>query len=454
MADQKVSQLAELAAGDLDPAADFLLVSDMSASASKRMKASEMIRASLPYISTFWDFTKGPLLPTVSFTRASTGWRTNSSGVLVPETTDVARFEYDPVTLAPRGLLIEAAATNGIRNSTMQGAVAGTPGTLPTNWSFNSTGGLTQSVVGVGTINGIPYIDYRYQGTSTDAGGSNQYLETTTQIVAALSQNWTVSAYVALVAGSLSGGVTMKLGAVQRTSAGGAAAGGGGSSNLDGSAFSPTATLTRYSAPVSLNSSDAAYIQPKFSFVYTSGAAIDFTLRIGLPQMVQASMVSSPIPTAGTAASRAADVVLITNPQALADQCYIVKARTPVLSSSTANIVFQVDDGTFNNRRAIYYFNGRLYAAALVAGVAQATLDLGAVANDTDFVIAARFADNNFAASLNGGAIVTDTSGANPLGLTTARIGAVGSSNPWNSTIRTLETRRTATDAELPLLAA
>lgn len=147
-------------------------------------------------------------------------------------------------------------------------------------------------------------------------------------------------------------------------------------------------------------------------------------------------------------------MVVITNPQVLADQCYIVKARTPVSSSSMANIVFQVDDGTFNNRRAIYYFNGRLYATALVGGVAQATLDLGAVANDTDFVIAARFADNNFAASLNGGAIVTDTSGANPLGLTTARIGAVGSSNPWNSTIRTLETRRTATDAELPLLAA
>jgi len=75
MTNQKVSELTELAAGDLDPSADWLLVSDMSALTSKKMKPSEMIRASLPYISTFWDFTTGTLLPTVSFTRASTGWR-------------------------------------------------------------------------------------------------------------------------------------------------------------------------------------------------------------------------------------------------------------------------------------------------------------------------------------------------------------------------------------------
>jgi hypothetical protein len=157
-------------------------------------------------------------------------------------------------------------------------------------------------------------------------------------------------------------------------------------------------------------------------------------------------------PAASTVA-RAADVVTITNPYALIDRAWIVKARTPRNSASAvASIVFQVDDGGYNNRRAVYYFNGRMYATAVVGGVAQATLDLGAVANDTDFAIAVRWADNNFAASLNGGAIVTDTSGVNPFGLTTARIGAVGSSNPWNSTIRHIETRRTATDAELVLL--
>jgi hypothetical protein len=80
---------------------------------------------------------------------------------------------------------------------------------------------------------------------------------------------------------------------------------------------------------------------------------------------------------------------------------------------------------------------------------------LGAVAVDTDFTVAVRFANNNFAGSLNGGAIVTDLVGTNPVGMTTARIGdAAGGGYAWNSTIKTIETRRTASDAELPLLAS
>src|SRR5262249_49436220 len=55
---------------------------------------------------------------------------------------------------------------NQLRNPTAAGAVPGSPGTLPTNWrQGGGTGGLTQTVVGTGTENGIPYLDYRLQGT-------------------------------------------------------------------------------------------------------------------------------------------------------------------------------------------------------------------------------------------------------------------------------------------------
>jgi hypothetical protein len=47
-----------------------------------------------------------------TFTRASIGTRTNISGTIVTETTDVARFDYDPITHAPLGILIETARTN------------------------------------------------------------------------------------------------------------------------------------------------------------------------------------------------------------------------------------------------------------------------------------------------------------------------------------------------------
>jgi hypothetical protein len=63
------------------------------------------------------DFTRGVLDSRITFTRASTtgsGSTTyiNSSGLVTTATTNEARFDYDPSTLTPRGLLIEGSSTN------------------------------------------------------------------------------------------------------------------------------------------------------------------------------------------------------------------------------------------------------------------------------------------------------------------------------------------------------
>ena len=50
--------------------------------------------------------------PRITFTRASTGTRVNASGVMVSEAINGPRFDYDPVTLQPKGLLIEEQRTN------------------------------------------------------------------------------------------------------------------------------------------------------------------------------------------------------------------------------------------------------------------------------------------------------------------------------------------------------
>jgi len=47
-----------------------------------------------------------------TFARASTGTRCDAGGALASDVVDVARFDFDPVTLAPRGVLIEPARTN------------------------------------------------------------------------------------------------------------------------------------------------------------------------------------------------------------------------------------------------------------------------------------------------------------------------------------------------------
>ena len=59
------------------------------------------------------DFTTGVLDPRVTVTRAlNTATRVNSSGYVEIVNANLPRFDYDPVTLTPKGLLIEEARTN------------------------------------------------------------------------------------------------------------------------------------------------------------------------------------------------------------------------------------------------------------------------------------------------------------------------------------------------------
>jgi hypothetical protein len=59
------------------------------------------------------DFTTGVLDSRLTFTRASTtATYINSSGYVTTAGTNVPRFDHDPTTLAPRGLLVEGTATN------------------------------------------------------------------------------------------------------------------------------------------------------------------------------------------------------------------------------------------------------------------------------------------------------------------------------------------------------
>jgi hypothetical protein len=81
------------------------------------------------------DFTTGVLDPRLTFTRASTtATYINSSGYVTTAGTDVPRFDHDPTTLAPRGLLVEGQATNLLNWS----ASFATSGGTNNNWADTS----------------------------------------------------------------------------------------------------------------------------------------------------------------------------------------------------------------------------------------------------------------------------------------------------------------------------
>ena len=104
------------------------------------------------------DFTTGTLDPRVTVTRAlNTATRVNSSGLIEIVNANLPRFDYDPVTLAPKGLLIEETRSNICIQSEDFG----------TSWTPNSVGVSTNSTV---SPSGLSNAD-----TITASAGSAQH---------------------------------------------------------------------------------------------------------------------------------------------------------------------------------------------------------------------------------------------------------------------------------------
>lgn len=245
----------------------------------------------------------------ITFTRASTATYFNNLGVLTTAGSGVPRFDYNPSTLQPRGLLIEEQRTNSIRNNTMQGAVAGTPGTAPTNWTASvvTTTGLTTSVVGTGTESGITYIDLNLAGTASGAGSFTVQFEANGIITASSGQTWAGSVYWKIAGGSYNGLSGGALRVDER-------AGGFLATKTLVNADPTTAALSsqRISGSAALTNASTTNIVPYIRFSIANGAAIDITLRIGLPQLELGAFATSVIPTTTTALTRNADVASMT----------------------------------------------------------------------------------------------------------------------------------------------
>jgi hypothetical protein len=105
------------------------------------------------------NFLSGALDPLITFTRSgNTATRTNSSGAIELVNANLPRFDYDPVTLALKGLLIEEQRINLLLNSLIDGTplstqsvtVAATAHTI----SFYGTGTITLTGASVATVTG------------------------------------------------------------------------------------------------------------------------------------------------------------------------------------------------------------------------------------------------------------------------------------------------------------
>ena len=373
----------------------------------------------------------------VAFTRASSATKYGPSGLLETVPTNIPCFSYDRATLKSLGLQAEEARTN-----------------LQTR---SQTYASWRTATLYGTLS--PTADYGLDGTltaarmteDTTATAGRYALGPATMSFTAGTQYVVWSVFKAGV-----GGATRYPGFVMQPAAFGSLVAcaydlsGAGSYNISSTGTNTSAGIIAlgngwYLCWLSSQATASATTDIQYRMSNTSAAAASYT-GDGVSNLVMwgggvetGFFPTSYIPTAAAAVTRAA--VVTSMPATLGTSRGIVVSGRTAMGPGTQTIL-SLDDGTADERIHIQRQSDRtLHAIVVDGGVTQCDLNLGAVADQTDFRLALSVAANDFRASLLGGAVVSDTAGTLPT-ITTRRFGHnYAGLNHWNSTIsRVIET--------------
>jgi len=382
-----------------------------------------------------FDFMNASSFPCLVTTRAGAIGYFDAAGVFTLSGNNESPIDHDPVTLARKGLLVAPSRTNGIRNSRLEGAVAGTPGTFPTNAIASSMGTVAANIVGAGTVNGMPYVEVRYVGTTNGTGAYLYIPEPTNVIVSANGQTWTFSVYMAIVAGSLANFTSFNPHLLKYPGGSGFGSAPNLMGTLDG-------TLRRFAGVTgTISDGSNTHVQPRVSCSWSNGAAIDVTIRYAGFQCEQGADASPLIlaaPGSPAATTRPAGAVKLAgagwfNP---AEGTLALTAR----SAGAGGAGIDARLGGFANaaspdvnNQVVAYLSAvtpnNLGLAVQVAGATTAQPNTtSGTAVTSRFRCAGAFKANDFGFVVNGVAASPDTSGALPGGMD----GLVLGSDPGN----------------------
>jgi hypothetical protein len=321
------------------------------------------------------------------------------------------RFDHNPTTGESLGLLVEEARTNLVRNNTMVGAVAGSPGTPPTNgWVIVNNATYTSSILGTGIENGINYIDIQYVVAPGAAAAVIFYCDTP---AASALTAYTGSYYLKLVSGT-----SPQVRFVWQD----------GTNTYNRAFFNLTATLTRYTD--TLTTAALANLTRLAVGIDAAPSGTTFVIRVGLPQTEQGAFATSVIPTTSATVTRAADVASITgsNFSSFYNQTEgTVFAETQLQSTSARNAAgFDINDNSTNNRSIFRAFTTGSFDQYLVRSGSSTVVT---IASTTAPTLVTRksisaYKINDFAITADGLAPNLDTSGAVPVAVTQMFIGS------------------------------
>jgi hypothetical protein len=339
------------------------------------------------------------------------------------------RFDYDPVTLAARGLLVEEARTNLLLRSQEfdNAAYTNSNVTVTANAIAAPDGTTTADLLAAASTASV-----NLQQSSAVAATSATYSifvkkgSGATQANAFRLRNTTTATTLVEVTINYDTGVlTYVTGSTGATSV-----------NFGNGWWRVVLTAT-----TGITSGDTIRCDQCF----VGASTIGHSAYVWGAQLEAGAFATSYIPTIASTVTRSADVATITG--SLFSQWYrqdegsfIADAVYAVAVNLGDRFTTQTDDGTANNRLLTTVD----VAAVDVGGVRQATLDGGTPLDGASNKLAFAYKANDFAVSLNSAAVVTDTSGTLPTvnRLTIgSRTGGASYFNGWLRSIRYVPVR-------------
>jgi hypothetical protein len=321
----------------------------------------------------------------VTFTRASSGTYTDSAGVLQTAATDVPRFDHNPTTGESLGLLVEEQRTNLLLRSE----------DFSTTWvRFNVNASSNAILAPDGTLTADKL-------TENDADNFHRIRQGITSGVTGVFSVFLKAAERTRVNLGTS---DINLIAGFDLSAGSVVSGTGSIEPFGDGWYrcSISATFTT-SGPFLLlrNSSSEFYTGDGTSGIYLWGA-----------QLEAGAFPTSYIPTTGATATRNASLAdLISGAIANNIRSFYVEFSSPAVGTRG---VVSLNDNTANERASVLTSGTDPRLVVHDGGVEQANINGGTVAAGVRTRVAVRINADDFAISINGGAVVTDTSGTLP----------------------------------------
>lgn len=356
------------------------------------------------------DFTTASLDSRVTFTRSGgTSTVVSSNGYITSAGVDVPRFDYDPVTLVCKGLLIEESRTNlatyseDFRNTADAGESRPwtySAITLTSDAASSPSNSTTADKVVEDSSSGQHYL------TRTTTAVSSGVAHTATFFVKQGERYW-----VRYLDSSTTGTGTFFNSSTGEFGTIGASITSNSAEQFGSGWWRVVLTYT----------TGASTWQPRISVCDNSGNASyqgDGTsgLYIWGAQLEAGAFATSYIPTTTAQVTRTADVATMTGTN-FSDWFNASEGTFALTCSSSAigssYMAAAISDGTTAERVRFLYSGGSQFIV-VTGGVSQASLDAGSATAGNYTTICGAYKADNFGLALDGGSVVTDTSGSLP----------------------------------------